>query len=732
MARNSSGTYSLPSSFNPVITGTVIESAWANTTLSDVASALTDSLDRSGRGGMLQPLKLVAGTVAAPGLCFDVATTTGLSRPSATEMSFSIAATEIFRLATTAVSSLQPLRLPDGAVGSPSCSFTNDTGMGLYRIGANILGIATAGVERARFDASGNFGVNTSSFAFAAANRSSFEINGTTDSTVVLKNANDPAGYLQGSASSLSIGALGATRLISVILNGAERARFGTAGTFSINTTSAAAILNVGGQTASNRQASFTTGISDSAFFVGIENGVSGSGADTLQGRFGLFYSGTGESAVLDFRRGAGSQDGIIAFRTNATERMRITGSGTVGIGVASPDTPLHVTASGVSGGLSLSGTSNASYLLMGNKDSGGAAGPVVFSVANRTLTIGRGNSFTGIGTQTQDLVIDASGNVGVGTGTITDRLTVQGALAFNLNSTTDVLKAFTGGAGLAYFGSTTSTALALITSGGERMRIDASGNMRVGNGGAFTARLSVITTAGQVGDAVDYSNTAITAKVGVPTDVVATRHALFLQSYTASNTNHANTGIGFTQNNNVGARAAGIYLTSDAALAFRVDGNGAVNDSSLIGTERMRITSDGRFYGTALHNNGGSVTGTTNQYVASGTYTPTLTAITNIGTLSVQKFQWLRVGNLVTVSGQFVGTPTVAATATQVGISLPIASNLNSAGDCAGTGRQGTNANGEVLAIYGDVTNDRAECFFQSLSNVAVSYVVQFTYEVR
>jgi len=48
MSRNGSGTYSLPAG-NPVVTGTTIASTWANNTLADIASALTDSLAADGQ-----------------------------------------------------------------------------------------------------------------------------------------------------------------------------------------------------------------------------------------------------------------------------------------------------------------------------------------------------------------------------------------------------------------------------------------------------------------------------------------------------------------------------------------------------------------------------------------------------------------------------------------------------------------------------------------------------------
>jgi len=48
MSRNGSGTYSLPAG-NPVITNTTISSTWANTTLADIATALTGSLATDGQ-----------------------------------------------------------------------------------------------------------------------------------------------------------------------------------------------------------------------------------------------------------------------------------------------------------------------------------------------------------------------------------------------------------------------------------------------------------------------------------------------------------------------------------------------------------------------------------------------------------------------------------------------------------------------------------------------------------
>lgn len=84
MPRNPSGEYLLPAG-NPVTTGTPISSAVNNSTMSDIATALTDSLSRSGKGGMLVPFQLADGTVVAPALTFTTEPTTGVYRPGVSQ-----------------------------------------------------------------------------------------------------------------------------------------------------------------------------------------------------------------------------------------------------------------------------------------------------------------------------------------------------------------------------------------------------------------------------------------------------------------------------------------------------------------------------------------------------------------------------------------------------------------------------------------------------------------------
>jgi len=76
MSRNGSGTYTLPAG-NPVVTNTTISSTWANSTLTDIASALTGSVAADGQTPMTGPLNLNSNKIinlATPTLDTDGAT----------------------------------------------------------------------------------------------------------------------------------------------------------------------------------------------------------------------------------------------------------------------------------------------------------------------------------------------------------------------------------------------------------------------------------------------------------------------------------------------------------------------------------------------------------------------------------------------------------------------------------------------------------------------------------
>lgn len=106
MPRNAAGTYTLPGAYNPVVADELITSEWANATLSDIASALTNSLDRYGNGGMMGSLRLADGTLLAPGIAFTNEADTGIARLAAATLTLVASATATMSASPSAVTFL--------------------------------------------------------------------------------------------------------------------------------------------------------------------------------------------------------------------------------------------------------------------------------------------------------------------------------------------------------------------------------------------------------------------------------------------------------------------------------------------------------------------------------------------------------------------------------------------------------------------------------------------------
>ena len=108
MSRNVNGTYSLPAG-NPVVPNTTIDSTWANPTMDDIAASLTDSLSRTGLGGMLAPFLNADGTQANAGISWTNEPTSGWYRASTGTFTYSVAGANIFTI-TSAGIALSPTK----------------------------------------------------------------------------------------------------------------------------------------------------------------------------------------------------------------------------------------------------------------------------------------------------------------------------------------------------------------------------------------------------------------------------------------------------------------------------------------------------------------------------------------------------------------------------------------------------------------------------------------------
>lgn len=110
---------------------------------------------------------------------------------------------------------------------------------------------------------------------------------------------------------------------------------------------------------------------------------------------------------------------------------------------------------------------------------------------------------------------------------------------------------------------------------------------------------------------------------------------------------------------------------------------------------------------------------------VTSGKYTPTLFNVTNVAASTAYECHYLRIGSLVKVWGRVDIDPTSSGVATELGVSLPIASNLGVLEDCAGT--TASPAVTEALAINADTDDDRAK--IDGMSGTAVNHAVYFNF---
>lgn len=120
------------------------------------------------------------------------------------------------------------------------------------------------------------------------------------------------------------------------------------------------------------------------------------------------------------------------------------------------------------------------------------------------------------------------------------------------------------------------------------------------------------------------------------------------------------------------------------------------------------------------------------NQKLYSGTYTPALTNVTNIAASTAFTCAWIRIGDLITVTGQVsIDCTAAASTATELGISLPVASNLIADPSLAGTAVSDQVASLSAR-VKADASNDRARIVFKAVSSTNDTYSFTFTYLVQ
>lgn len=96
------------------------------------------------------------GSAAAPGFAFAADTNTGLYRIGADQLGIATGGTLRKTISTTSVTNTLPTLGPDGSAAAPAISFSADSDNGLYRIGTNNPGMAAGGSLVQSWSAVGN------------------------------------------------------------------------------------------------------------------------------------------------------------------------------------------------------------------------------------------------------------------------------------------------------------------------------------------------------------------------------------------------------------------------------------------------------------------------------------------------------------------------------------------------------------------------------------------------
>lgn len=181
-----------------------------------------------------------APTAAAATNTTQIATTAFVT--TADNLKANLASPTFTGTVTTAALEGTTLRGTAGSVGTPTFSFSTDTDTGLYSGGADILNLATGGVQRVNIDASGNVGFGMT--AISVADVRSAAIKGASTGAgystfIVEQGTTSKQGVFQidSSAGNVSLGTqtTNTTGTLTFLAAGAQVGTFSTAGNFVVS-----------------------------------------------------------------------------------------------------------------------------------------------------------------------------------------------------------------------------------------------------------------------------------------------------------------------------------------------------------------------------------------------------------------------------------------------------------------------------------------------------------------
>lgn len=116
----------------------------------------------------------------------------------------------------------------------------------------------------------------------------------------------------------------------------------------------------------------------------------------------------------------------------------------------------------------------------------------------------------------------------------------------------------------------------------------------------------------------------------------------------------------------------------------------------------------------------------------SSGVYTPTLTGILNVASVTAPlDWYYIRVGTVVIMAGQLNVFPTASATITEVQVSLPVASNFAAFGNASGSGSSSNGTSLTSVGINASAANDRIRVLFNSVATTSHNIFAQAIYQI-
>jgi hypothetical protein len=267
-------------------------------------------------------------------------------------------------------------------------------------------------------------------------------------------------------------------------IGGSERARITSTGNVGIGTSSPSTAFYV-----------YRTDADAVGTFQGLQTESGGTGKSAIQidvngkGGFAIANDATSGTRALTISNNSG-------YGVSTVEAMRITSTGSVGIGTSSPTMKLDISGTSYGGVYIKSTSTNYSGLLLENTNS---ATKWQIGVEGGTYhTAGKLN--IGIDAVGSAIIIDSSRNVGIGTSSPGAKLDVVGSSGIRVNEDGAGTKVITLRSDFAGLGPainvTSNHPLLFQTNNTERARIDAAGELLVGTTSALGQITSTSTSA--------------------------------------------------------------------------------------------------------------------------------------------------------------------------------------------------------------------------------------------